>query len=151
MTDLQEARLAVEAARSVSSEVPVIAAMTFDRTPRGFFTIMGVSVAQAAGTLEAAGADVLGSNCGQGIDAMVEVARAFREVTSLPLIIQANAGQPEIHGGALVYPETPDFMAARVGSLLEAGVSIIGGCCGTTPDHIRAIRAAVTACRNQGA
>ena len=150
MTDLQEARLAVEAARGVSVEVPVMATMTFDRTPRGFFTIMGVSVAQAARTLEAAGADVLGSNCGQGIDAMVEVARAFREVTSLPLIIQANAGQPEIRRGALVYPETPDFMAARVGSLLEAGGSIIGGCCGTTPDHVRAIRAAATAYHHQG-
>ena len=149
MTDLQEARLAVEAARAVSVEVPVMATMTFDRTPRGFFTIMGVPVAQAARTLEAAGADVLGSNCGQGIDAMVEVARAFREVTSLPLIIQANAGQPEIRHGALVYPETPEFMAARVGSLLEAGVSIIGGCCGTTPDHVRAIRAAATAYHHQ--
>ena len=149
MTDLQEARLAVGAARGVSVEIPVMATMTFDRTPRGFFTIMGVPVAQAARTLEAAGADVLGSNCGQGIDAMVEVARAFREVTSLPLIIQANAGQPEIRRGALVYPETPDFMAARVGSLLEAGVSIIGGCCGTTPDHVRAIRAAATAYHHQ--
>jgi len=81
---------------------------------------------------------------------MVEVARAFREVTSLPLIIQANAGIPETRHDALVYPETPEFMAARVGSLVEAGVSIIGGCCGTTPDHIRAIRAAVTACHHQG-
>jgi 5-methyltetrahydrofolate--homocysteine methyltransferase len=98
-----------------------------------------------------AGADVVGSNCGQGIDAMVEVARAFRQVTSLPLIIQANAGTPEIRRGALVYPETPDFMAARVGPLLEAGVSIIGGCCGTTPDHVRAIRAAVTAHQDQEA
>ncbi len=151
MTDLQEARLAVEAARAVSPAIPVIATMTFDPTPRGFFTIMGVSVAQAARTLEAAGADVLGSNCGQGIDAMVEVARAFREVTSRPLIIQANAGQPDISRGDLVYPETPDFMAARVGSLLEAGVSIIGGCCGTTPDHIRAIRAAIPACHHRGA
>jgi 5-methyltetrahydrofolate--homocysteine methyltransferase len=150
MTDLQEARLAVEAARAVSGEIPVIATMTFDRTPRGFFTIMGVPVAQAARTLEAAGTDVLGSNCGQGSDPMVEVARAFREVTSLPLIIQANAGIPGTRQDALVYPETPEFMAARVGPLLEAGVSIIGGCCGTTPDHVRAIRAAVTAHHHPG-
>ena len=150
MTDVTEARLAVEAARSISRDIPVIATMTFDRTPRGFFTIMGVSIEKAARTLEAAGADVLGSNCGQGMDAMVEVARAFRAVTSLPLIIQANAGMPESRGGALVYPETPDFMAARVSALLDAGVSIIGGCCGTTPDHIRAIRQAVTAHLSRG-
>jgi 5-methyltetrahydrofolate--homocysteine methyltransferase len=73
------------------------------------------------------------------------VARTFRSVTSQPVIIQANAGLPESRGGALVYPETPDFMAARVSALLEAGVSIIGGCCGTTPAHIRAIRQAVIA------
>lgn len=145
MTDATEARLAVEAARAVSKDIPVIATMTFDRTPRGFFTIMGVSVEKAARTLEAAGADVLGSNCGHGMDAMVEVARAFRAVTALPLIIQANAGLPESRAGALVYPETPDFMAARVPALLGAGVSIVGGCCGTTPDHIKAIRQAVTA------
>lgn len=145
MTDLQEARLAVEAARAVSAQIPVIATMTFDCTPRGFFTIMGVPVVEAARTLEAAGADVLGSNCGQGIDAMVEVAQVFREATSRPLIIQANAGIPQTRQGALVYPETPDFMAARVGALLAAGVSIIGGCCGTTPEHICALRAAVTA------
>lgn len=150
MTDLQEARLAVEAARAVSSGVPVIATMTFDPTPRGFYTVMGVPVAQAARDLEAAGADVVGANCGQGIDAMVEVARAFRQATSLPLIIQANAGIPEMRDGALFYPETPEYTAARVGALSEAGVSIIGGCCGTTPDHVRAIRAAVTARRNPG-
>jgi len=147
MTDVNEARLAVEAARAVSQTIPIIATMTFDRTPRGFFTIMGVSIEQAARTLEAAGADVLGSNCGQGIEAMVEIARAFRAVTERPLIIQANAGLPDSRSGSLVYPETPDFMAARVGALLAAGVSLIGGCCGTTPDHIRAIRQAVAAAR----
>jgi len=147
MTDLGEARLAVEAARAVSREIPVIATMTFDRTPRGFFTIMGTSVEQAAGALEAAGADVLGSNCGQGIDAMLDVARAFRAVTDRPLIIQANAGLPESRSGALIYPETPDFMAARVAALIQAGVSIIGGCCGTTPGHVRATRQAVSASR----
>ncbi|MBM3696380.1 MAG: hypothetical protein FJW79_10690 [Actinobacteria bacterium] len=149
MTDLQEARLAVAAARTVSAEIPVLATMTFDPTPRGFHTIMGVSVEQAARTLQAAGADVLGSNCGRGSDTMVEVARAFRGVTSQPLLIQANAGLPEVRRGALVYPETPEFMAARVGPLLEAGVSIVGGCCGTTPEHTKAIRAAVAAYRSR--
>jgi 5-methyltetrahydrofolate--homocysteine methyltransferase len=143
MTDLREATLAVEAARTVSREIPVIATMTFDRTPRGFFTIMGVSITQAARALEAAGADVVGSNCGQGTAAMIDVARAFRTATALPLAIQPNAGLPQTRDGALAYPETPELMAAGVPDLLAAGVSILGGCCGTTPAHVRAIRQAV--------
>lgn len=143
MTDLGEATLAVEAAKKVAPGLPVIATMTFDATPRGFFTIMGVTVAQAARGLAAAGADVVGSNCGNGIERMVEIARAFRGATALPLAIQANAGLPETREGRLVHPETPEFMAARVPALVEAGVSIVGGCCGTTPAHVRAIRRAL--------
>lgn len=143
MTDLTEAALAVEAARKVAPGLPVMATMTFDATARGYFTIMGVTVAQAARGLAAAGADVVGSNCGNGIERMVEIAREFRRATSLPLAIQANAGLPEAHAGGLVYPETPAFMSMRVGALLDAGVAIIGGCCGTTPEHVRAIRGAL--------
>lgn len=145
MTDLAEATLAVEAARSVAPDLPVMATMTFDATPRGFFTIMGVSVEQAARGLAAAGAHVIGSNCGNGIERMIEIAREFRRFTSLPLLIQANAGLPQTVGGRLVYPETPEFMAGRVPALLEAGVAIVGGCCGTTPEHVRALRTALAA------
>jgi 5-methyltetrahydrofolate--homocysteine methyltransferase len=147
MTDLEEARLAVEAARAVAPDVPVIATMTFERTRRGIFTVMGVSVERAAEVLAAAGAEMIGSNCGNGIDAMVEVARAFRAVTAAPLAIQANAGLPESRGGLLVYPESPEQFAAAVPALLAAGVRLVGGCCGTTPAHVRAIRAAVDAAR----
>jgi len=150
MTDLEEARLAVEAARAAAPGTPVIATMTFERSRRGFFTVMGASVEQAAHVLAAAGADLVGSNCGNGIDTMVEVARAFRAVTAAPLAIQANAGLPESHDGALVYPESPEQFAAAVPALLEAGVRLIGGCCGTTPAHVRAIRTAVDAARRQG-
>jgi 5-methyltetrahydrofolate--homocysteine methyltransferase len=150
MTDVEEARLAVEAARAAAPGVPIIATMTFERTRRGFFTIMGVSVARAAEVLTAAGADVIGSNCGNGIDEMVDLARAFREVTRAPLAIQANAGRPVSRDGTLVYPETPEQFAAAVPALLEAGVRIVGGCCGTTPAHVRAIRAAVDAARQGG-
>jgi 5-methyltetrahydrofolate--homocysteine methyltransferase len=143
MIDLREAELAVNAARSISTEIPVIATMTFDDTPRGFFTTMGTSVEQACETLVEAGADVVGSNCGNGIDTMLDIARAFKEHASVPVIIQSNAGLPENVGGELIYPESPEFMAERVGSLMDLGVSIIGGCCGTTPDHIRAIKAAI--------
>ncbi len=140
MTDLTEASLAVRAAKAVSPAVPVTATMTFDPTPKGFYTIMGVTIEQAAAGLQEAGADVVGSNCGNGIEHMIQIARAFRKSSDLPLIIQSNAGLPETRDGVSVYPETPEFMADKARELLDIGVSIIGGCCGTTPEHIRAIR-----------
>ncbi|MBN2362276.1 MAG: homocysteine S-methyltransferase family protein [Deltaproteobacteria bacterium] len=143
MTDLAEAQLAVRAAKALAPATPVLASMTFDHTPRGFFTIMGTTPAQAAAGLLAAGADAVGSNCGNGVERMVEIARAMRAATARPLLIQANAGLPLLQGGAAVYPETPEFMAGQVAALLDAGVQIVGGCCGTTPAHIAAIRAAV--------
>ncbi len=117
--------------------------MTFDPTPRGFFTIMGVSVAAAAAGLAEAGADAVGSNCGTGIVQMVAIAREFRAVSRLPLVIQANAGMPKSVAGRTVYDETPAFLAEKARELLGLGVSVIGGCCGTTPEHIRALRAMV--------
>ena len=143
MTDLGEACLAIRAARDVAPGLPVMATMTFDPTPRGFFTIMGVAVAQAVAGLADAGADVVGSNCGNGSENMVAIARVFREHTDLPVLIQANAGLPRASHGELVYPESPDFMARRASELVLLGTAIVGGCCGTTPDHIRAIRRVV--------
>ena len=143
MIDLREAELAVRAARSFSTDIPLIATMTFDATPRGFFTTMGTTVEQACETLVGAGADIVGSNCGNGIDTMVEIAGEFTTYASVPVIIQSNAGLPENREGELVYPESPEYMAERVSQLTDLGVAIIGGCCGTTPDHIRAIRAAI--------
>jgi len=140
MTDLTEAILAVKAAKSVAPDMPVMATMTFDPTPRGFFTIMGVSINQAVKELTEAGADVLGSNCGNGLEKMIEIAREFRKVTKLPIIIQSNAGKPEMKNGKLEYPEDPAFFGEKVKDLIQAGVSIIGGCCGTTPAHIAAIK-----------
>jgi 5-methyltetrahydrofolate--homocysteine methyltransferase len=143
MIDLQEATMAVKAAKSISPHIPVCATMTFDKTPRGFFTIMGVSIEQAVKGLREAGADVVGSNCGNGIENMIEIAREFRESTDLPVIIQSNAGQPESRNGTLFYSETPGFFAEKARELIDIGVSIIGGCCGTTPEHIQAIRRVV--------
>jgi 5-methyltetrahydrofolate--homocysteine methyltransferase len=145
MIDLREAVLAVEVARNASSTIPIITTMTFDPTPRGFFTTMGNSVVEACEALVAAGADAVGSNCGHGIETMTGIAAEFIEHATVPVIIQSNAGLPEHVDGELVYPETPEFVADRVGRLLDLGVRIIGGCCGTTPDHIRAIRTAVDA------
>jgi 5-methyltetrahydrofolate--homocysteine methyltransferase len=143
MTDLAEATASVKAAKTVAPHLPVVASMTFDRTPRGFFTVMGVSAAQAVAGLAEAGADVLGSNCGNGIEAMVAVAQELARHTRLPLIIQPNAGLPETDGGRTVYRETPEILGAHAPRLLDLGVSIVGGCCGTTPDHIRALRRVV--------
>lgn len=140
MTDITEATIAVRALRSVAANIPVVATMTFDKTRRGFFTVMGTSIAQAARELTAAGAEVVGSNCGNGIDTMIEIAREFRAQTPWPLAIQSNAGLPERRGGALVYAEGPDYTAERASALAALGVALIGGCCGTTPAHIRAIR-----------
>ncbi len=143
MTDLTEATLAVKAAREISPDVPVLATMTFDPTPRGYFTVMGVSVDAAAKGLADAGAAAVGSNCGNGIEHMIAIARAFRAATALPIVIQPNAGLPRTSGSETVYDETPDFMAEKAAALLDLGVSIVGGCCGTTPDHIRALRATI--------
>lgn len=140
MTDLEEARLAVRAFRDASAQVPVAAMMTFEATPRGFYTIMGVSVADAARGLLDEGADAVGSNCGTGIDEMTEIAREFRRHTEAPLVIQPNAGLPRTHGNRTIYDQSPSYMAVRARGLVEAGVAVIGGCCGTTPQHIRAIR-----------
>jgi 5-methyltetrahydrofolate--homocysteine methyltransferase len=117
-----------------------MATMTFESTRRGFFTVMGVSVAHAIKGLSEAGADILGSNCGNGSVEMVAIAREFRALTGRPIAIQPNAGLPEPRDGSLVYPETPEFMAEQARRLLAAGVAIVGGCCGTTPAHVRALR-----------
>lgn len=140
MTDLCEATLAVKAAKTVSPSTPVMATMTFDPTPRGFYTVMGTNIESAVKGLQETGADIIGSNCGNGIENMIRIAKEFRDYSRLPLIIQSNAGIPEMKGDKPLYPETPEFMAEKAKELISAGVSIIGGCCGTTPEHIRAMR-----------
>jgi 5-methyltetrahydrofolate--homocysteine methyltransferase len=147
MTDLSEARLAVRAAKDVSAAIPVLATMTFDPTPRGYFTIMGVSVAAAAAGLAEAGADAIGSNCGNGVEQMIAIAREFRAASRLPLVIQPNAGLPRTVRDRAVYDETPAFLADKARELAAIGVSIIGGCCGTTPEHVRALRAMIDGLR----
>ena len=144
MSDAKEATCAVKAAKELRS-IPVMATMTFNRTPKGFYTIMGVTIEETVRDLEAAGADIVGSNCGNGMENMILIAGEFKKFTKLPIIIQSNAGIPELIEGKAVYPESPEFMAEKSKELLAAGVSIVGGCCGTTPEHIRAIRHEVDA------
>ncbi|MCK5113801.1 MAG: homocysteine S-methyltransferase family protein [Phycisphaerae bacterium] len=143
MMAVEEAVCAVTAAKKLDPTVDVIATMTFDKTPNGFRTMMGVDPQRAADELSAAGADVLGSNCGNGIEGMIEVAGEFRKHTSKPILIHANAGVPELVGGQTVFRQSPEDFAANTQALVDAGANIIGGCCGTTPQHIAAMKAAV--------
>jgi 5-methyltetrahydrofolate--homocysteine methyltransferase len=147
MIDLTEAVLAIQASKSLMPKIPVMATMTFEATSKGFFTAMGVTIQQAVKRLTEAGADIVGSNCGNGIERMVEIAREFRQHSRLPVAIQSNAGLPVNRSGKIVYPETPEIMAAGVRKLLDLGVSIIGGCCGTGPEHIRAFAEVVNEAR----
>jgi 5-methyltetrahydrofolate--homocysteine methyltransferase len=141
MSDLREAVLAVQAAREAMDKGGVLASLTFEPTPRGWFTIMGNDVPTVVRELAAAGAEVVGSNCGQGTEGMLAVAREFAQATDLPLLIQSNAGMPVLKDGVVHYPETPADMAAVLPELRAAGVKIVGGCCGTTPEHIAVLRA----------
>jgi 5-methyltetrahydrofolate--homocysteine methyltransferase len=140
MSDLTEASTAIKAARDLSPSIPICASMTFDLTEQGFCTSTGAPVPEAIDGLTEAGADLIGSNCGTGIKNMVNLAESFRQHTDMPLIIQSNAGLPQIVDGHLIYAESAEFMAEKSRRLIDLGVSIIGGCCGTTPDHIRALR-----------
>jgi 5-methyltetrahydrofolate--homocysteine methyltransferase len=147
MSAVQEAVCAVLAAREVSAElslpVEVMATMTFTQTPKGYRTFMGVDCRIAVEKLTEAGADVLGSNCGNGIEQMVPIALEFRRDSDKPILIQANAGLPQIEKGVTVFRQSPEHMARWVPGLVEAGASIVGGCCGTTPEHIRQIRSQI--------
>ena len=148
MTALEEALAALGAARQAAPDLPVVASMTYDRGLKVVATVMGVTPEQAARALEAAGADIIGSNCGDGIQGHVEVARLLRPATARPVWIKSNAGRPEWVDGQTVFRQTPEDMASHVEALLAAGANIIGGCCGTTPAHIRAIAAAAEAARD---
>ena len=142
MTAVEEAALAVRAARD-NTDLVVMATMVFDKGPRGFFTMMGVTPERAVHSMQEAGAHVVGSNCGNGIDNMVDIARRMRAETNGLLLIHSNAGIPAMRGGQIIYPETPEYMAERFRELADLGVNIVGGCCGTGPEHIRALAAAV--------
>ena len=143
MMDLNESLLAVKAARSLSSEIPIIATFTLNAASSGFYTMMGNDIPTLCLELEKAGANIIGSNCGNGIENMIKIAKKFKENSTLPIIIQSNAGLPEIKNNELIYSETSNFFAEKTKELIETGVSIIGGCCGTTPEYIRAIRKTV--------
>ena len=134
MTDLTEIKAAVLAAKE-NSDLPIFATMTFEEDGR---TFLGTSPDIAAITLDSLGADVVGINCSQGPAELRELAKTMLAVTDKPVMVQANAGLPHVDDeGNTVYDVHPDDYARAVAGMIEDGVGIVGGCCGTTPDHMR--------------
>jgi 5-methyltetrahydrofolate--homocysteine methyltransferase len=146
MTDAEEMTLAVAAAHQTG--LPVVACMTYNRTPHGYRTMMGNTPETCVKKAEEAGAVVIGANCGSGIEDYVPLAGILRDLTKLPLWVKANAGVPQIVGGKVTYPLTAEQYASFVPPILAAGVSLIGGCCGTNPSFICEIRKVIAAVRS---
>jgi 5-methyltetrahydrofolate--homocysteine methyltransferase len=146
MSDLSEVEAAVRAAQEVAPGLPIIATMSFDTNLR---TMMGVKPAMAVTTIGALGVTVVGANCGRGTDEMRIIAaemvqaRAEGERDDLLLITQSNAGLPRLQGDVFVYDGTPDELAKFAVQMRDSGIDVIGACCGSTPEHIRAMRTAL--------
>jgi 5-methyltetrahydrofolate--homocysteine methyltransferase len=148
MSALDEAEIAVRAVKE-NTACEVICTFTFERTVQGDYkTMMGVSPEQFADAMLAAGADIIGANCGNGMERMTEIVRSLRAAApDTPILIHANAGLPKTVNGIDIFPESPEQMAAYVPVLIKAGANIIGGCCGTTPEHIKAIKKMISSGR----
>ena len=139
-SDIDEARLAIRAAKENTS-CEVICTMTFEKTVDGEYrSMMGVSPTEMMQELVPEGVDIIGANCGNGIEGMIQIVKEIRLCNALiPVLVHANAGMPVYDDGKTVFPESPEQTAGYVKAIIEAGVNIIGGCCGTTPEHIRQI------------
>ncbi len=139
MADLEELKLAVRAGKSAG--LPVAGCMVYDSGEKLDRTMMGVSPRQQVEALVEAQADIIGANCGKGIAPLIRVCRQFREAAEMPLWIKPNAGLPKVVEGKTVFTMTPEEFAARIPGVIEAGAAFAGGCCGTGPEFIRALRA----------
>jgi len=137
MSDIAEARQALVAARKTG--LPVVVSFVFDTGKNKDRTMMGQTPEQAAKAMAEEGAAAVGANCGAGIERFAPICRRLKEACALPVWIKANAGLPELRDGQVCYPSSPDEFAGHVPALLEAGAGVVGGCCGTTPDFIRAV------------
>jgi 5-methyltetrahydrofolate--homocysteine methyltransferase len=137
MSDLEEARLAVAAAHATG--LPVVASMVFDSGKDKDRTMMGTTPEAVAVALAEAGADVIGANCGLGMDGYIPIARRLRAATQLPIWIKPNAGLPDLTDGKITYRTTPEEFATKATMLREAGVAFVGGCCGTSPAFVAAL------------
>jgi methionine synthase I (cobalamin-dependent) len=137
-SDLAELTLALRAAKEATG-LPVICSMSFDSGPQRACTMMGAQAADCAAALQDAGADVIGCNCGAGVEYVLPAVVALRAHMQQPLWVKPNAGMPELEDGRPVYRQTPDEFAQHLVALIDAGANIIGGCCGTGPGHIQRI------------
>ena len=144
MSDAEEAVLAIRAAKE-NTGLEVIATFTFEKTVQGEYrTMMGLSPSETTRAALEAGADIIGTNCGNGMERMIDIVKEIRaEFPDTFILVHANAGLPVLVDGVSAFPETPEMMATCIPSLIEAGVNIVGGCCGTTPAHIKAMKEAV--------
>ncbi|MCL2211687.1 MAG: homocysteine S-methyltransferase family protein [Treponema sp.] len=145
MSDIEEACQAVKAVKE-NTKLEVICTFTFEKTVQGEYrTMMGVDPVAAMNAVIAAGADVVGANCGNGIERMIEIVSQMRAANkTIPILVHANAGLPKNVAGEVVFPESPQDMAALAPKLAAAGANIIGGCCGTTPAHIMSMKEALS-------
>jgi methionine synthase I (cobalamin-dependent) len=137
MCDIEEARLAVAAAKGTG--LPVIASFAFDSGKNKDRTMMGATPEAVAAAMVEAGADSVGANCGVGIEHVALICRRLRAACDLPIWIKPNAGLPKMEGTAIRYDTSPEFFASHYAALRDAGASFLGGCCGSTPDFVRAL------------
>jgi 5-methyltetrahydrofolate--homocysteine methyltransferase len=144
MTELAEVALAVQAVRE-NTALGVVASLTYDSGADQTATMMGATPSQAVLQLESLGAGGFGANCGVGPESFVRVVELYRQATAAPIWVKANAGLPVVKDGKTTFPLGADAYAAFVSALAKAGANFIGGCCGTTPSHIAAVRKAVDA------
>ena len=144
-----EILVALKAARNVCA-LPVIASMSFDSGPQRTRTMMGSRAEECAATLDEAGADIVGCNCGGGINNVLPAVVALRGATERPLWVKPNAGLPELEDGRAVYKQTPEEFGSYVSTLIDAGANVIGGCCGSGPEHIRRVAALVASRKRAG-
>ena len=137
MSDIEEARLAVEAA--IRTGLPVIASFAFDSGKNKDRTMMGATPEAVAAAMTEAGASAVGANCGVGVEQAVPICMRLRASTDLPIWIKPNAGLPVVEGAAIHYVTSAEFFASHFVALRDAGASFLGGCCGSNPDFIRAL------------
>lgn len=137
-SEMAEILLALKVVKD-STDLPVITSMSFDAGPQRTRTMMGVKAEEAAAALENAGADAIGCNCGSGIEHVLPAVVALRSHTKLPLWVKPNAGMPELVDGKAVWKQTPEEFASKAPPVIEAGANILGGCCGSGPEHIAAL------------
>jgi methionine synthase I (cobalamin-dependent) len=143
---MYDVREAVEAVRAVKelSDRPVFAEMTFEKKPKGYFTLVGDTPAAAARALLEAGAEIIGANCTVASGDMIDLVGEFRGLTDAPLIFQPNAGNPVMEHGVAVYKQRPEDFATDIEAMVRAGANAVGGCCGTTPRFIGAVHDRLT-------